>query len=234
VCGVESWRPPAGFYCGWARLAAPPGAGEPSGARARLVPHSAVNDGICDCCAGEDEWQTGARCPDRCLEAEGPGQAERASRALLGAAARARHAERGRQLAQQPQYSGLPGGPDHAFLAVAEKGCFRLDEGSAIYKVCLLDRVTHQIGEKGRPFVLGRGGAFAEAFWESGQLRRDYSRLNMGDGEWCHKASVNRSVEVLFECAPADALLSITETYACSFVVRFETPAACGVGDSVG
>ena len=27
---------------------------------------SALNDGICDCCAGEDEWNSGTICVDRC------------------------------------------------------------------------------------------------------------------------------------------------------------------------
>jgi protein kinase C substrate 80K-H len=35
------------------------------------LPHSRVNDGICDCCDGSDELGSGVLCPNRCVEVEG-------------------------------------------------------------------------------------------------------------------------------------------------------------------
>merc|ERR1712048_465338 len=117
------------------------------------------------------------------------------------------------------------GGPDHAYLTVAEKGCFTWSEGKHIYQVCLFDKVTYQLGEQGRAFVLGRNGTWAESFWENGQARLDFTHLTMGDGEWCHRASTYRKTELFFECAPEDVLVSIRETTTCDYLVQFETPA---------
>jgi len=36
------------------------------------IPSSRVNDMVCDCCDGSDEWKSGVKCPDRCRE-EGAG-----------------------------------------------------------------------------------------------------------------------------------------------------------------
>lgn len=215
-----------GFFCRWARDARE----FTSPATSAVVRFSFVNDGVCDCCGGEDEWASGADCPESCdVDSPDPSDASgHASKALAGAKARVRYAERGAVLAGEAPYSEWDGGPDHAFLAMAEKGCLEYEEdGKHIYRVCLFDRVTYRLGRNGRDFLLGRRGAWAEAFWENGLARLDHSQMVMGDGEWCHRASVIRSTVLFFECGPEDVFVSIRELTACTFEVRIETPAAC-------
>ena len=40
------------------------------GAASKAVHAALVGDGICDCCDGSDEWQSGANCADTCFEEE--------------------------------------------------------------------------------------------------------------------------------------------------------------------
>merc|ERR1712061_785036 len=70
-----------GFACAWAA------SGAVETKHHEVVRRSAVNDGICDCCGGEDEWDSGMRCPNRCAELEAAEAAE-ASKSLAGSRAR--------------------------------------------------------------------------------------------------------------------------------------------------
>lgn len=227
ACAGQVSRPSVfGFYCQWRHV---------ESRRHQTVRYSAINDAVCDCCNGADEWEEkeGEQCPDTCelqedLAPTVPFEVD--SRVLRGRQAREQYVLRGHELTRIPPYSDWPQDTDSdfAFIALAEKGCFSQDDGRNFYKFCLFDRITHSLGQAGREFILGRGsGRWRQAFWEDGRLRNDYSHLTVQDGEWCHRISQNRNVEIDFECAPQDSLVSITESTLCSFSVLFETPAVC-------
>jgi hypothetical protein len=62
------------------------------GYEGRLIPSSRVNDGICDCCDGSDEWRAVATCADGCAEHAARANERNAARASVvrqGIAARA-------------------------------------------------------------------------------------------------------------------------------------------------
>eukprot|EP00746_Dinoflagellata_sp_MGD_P085810 gnl/MRDRNA2_/MRDRNA2_33954_c0_seq1.p1 gnl/MRDRNA2_/MRDRNA2_33954_c0~~gnl/MRDRNA2_/MRDRNA2_33954_c0_seq1.p1 ORF type:complete len:464 (+),score=85.61 gnl/MRDRNA2_/MRDRNA2_33954_c0_seq1:32-1423(+) len=210
-----------GFYCKWHDSSTQ------VASKKSIVLLSRVNDGVCDCCGGEDEWDNDVVCKDRCGDLAAKDNAL-ASRAAEGNKARRAYIERGKQLASTSPYSGYPGGPENAFLAVAENGCQENDDGSYTFKVCVFDRVE-QVQHGGRHFTLGKGGAWHQTMWENGEMRTDYSHLVMGDGEFCYASQAPRRTEIHFECGPKDKLLSIREAEVCVYKVHFETPAVCGV-----
>lgn len=210
-----------GFACGWHLE---PAALAEHKARARVVRLSAVNDGICDCCGGEDEWDSGTPCRDTCAEAEAEENAH-ASLALAGSRAREAYASKAVALKHDKKYSGIDGGPDNVFLAAAAAGCLTLDDGDYRYEVCLFDHVTQRGG--GRHFKLGQKGTWSTSLWEDGRQRNDYSKLIMGGGEFCAAAHAARKVEILFECSPTPAVISLQETQVCVYSVVMHTPAAC-------
>jgi len=205
----------SGFSCGWS-----------SGLDHGVVRFAAVNDGICDCCAGDDEWDGNVKCTDRC-DLENAAKQEEESRVIAGAKARESYVERAKDLKQTSRWSSTDGGPDNVFLAEADNGCLKLDDGDYIYEVCLWDTVK-QKGKNGRAFDLGRGGKWNSMLWEDGKTQRiDYSMLIMGDGEYCPPANAPRRAELLFECAVSSAVLSVQETQVCVYTFRLQTPAAC-------
>ena len=82
--GVVTWLPTessgSGFYCA------------NQGYVGQLIPPSRVNDGICDCCDGQDEWAGAAACPDGCAALAARANERNAERAAVvrqGIAARA-------------------------------------------------------------------------------------------------------------------------------------------------
>ena len=82
--GVVTWLSTessgSGFYCA------------NQGYVGQLIPPSRVNDGICDCCDGQDEWAGAAACPDGCAALAARANERNAERAAVvrqGIAARA-------------------------------------------------------------------------------------------------------------------------------------------------
>lgn len=209
--GLTSSR---GFACNWEKGEGP------------FVHLSTVNDGLCACCGGQDEWGSGARCPDRCAEQEAAA-AESASKALQGSRARQAYVQRAPGLRNLPRFKDVDGGPDGAFLAVAEDGCSKLNDIEFEFEVCLFDRVTQRDLKSGHKFTLGQKGNWATSLWENGQHRTDYTKLIMDHGDFCAPAHKHREVEINFECSVKPALLSVQETQVCSYTARMQTPAAC-------
>eukprot|EP00929_Paragymnodinium_shiwhaense_P048090 TRINITY_DN24369_c0_g1_i2.p1 TRINITY_DN24369_c0_g1~~TRINITY_DN24369_c0_g1_i2.p1 ORF type:complete len:434 (-),score=103.91 TRINITY_DN24369_c0_g1_i2:45-1346(-) len=227
------------FHCAWQLE----GAAERAGAKAAAPTHGrfavlragAVNDGICDCCGGQDEWNeaVGATtCSDRCAEEEKAQQAQ-ASKAKAGSQKRAEYAKRAKTLMSEKRFQGVDGGPDGVFLAAAAEGCLKLDDGDYVYELCLFDKVTQRAKHQSKTFKLGQGhGKWKEVLWEHGEARKDYEQLIMGGGEYCHASSAPRRAEINFECSDRPALVSIQETQVCVYSVRMQTPAACVARDA--
>lgn len=210
----------AGFACAW-HTATKHAENDPRG---RIVRFSAVNDGICDCCGGEDEWDGGVTCPDRCAQAEAE-EGVHEKLALAGSKARQVYVAEAASLKGLPRFNGVDGGPDNVFLAAAAQGCLSLDDGDYKYEVCLFDKVTQHAG--GKHFRLGEKGTWSTSLWEDSRQRTDYSKLIMGGGEHCHAANGPRRAEILFECNSKPGLSSVQETQVCVYTFHMQTPAAC-------
>eukprot|EP00928_Gymnodinium_smaydae_P031563 TRINITY_DN2312_c0_g4_i1.p1 TRINITY_DN2312_c0_g4~~TRINITY_DN2312_c0_g4_i1.p1 ORF type:complete len:494 (-),score=90.74 TRINITY_DN2312_c0_g4_i1:113-1594(-) len=212
-----------GFSCGWDR--------DPSAAdwhiRSTLIRLASVNDGICDCCGGEDEYDGVTSCTDRCAEALAAEKAEE-SQGLAGSRAREAYVKEAASLAHQSRFSHIDsGGPDNVFFAEASHGCLEKDDGDFTYKVCLFDKVT-QHDQSGHTFELGKRGSWSTHLWEDGKThRKDFSKLVMGDGDHCWAIKAPRRAELLFECAPTSSIVSVHEAQVCVYEFRIKTPAAC-------
>mmetsp|Transcript_74309 Transcript_74309/g.205089 ORF Transcript_74309/g.205089 Transcript_74309/m.205089 type:complete len:422 (+) Transcript_74309:57-1322(+) len=222
--GAASQPALQGFSCGWPLDGAEDDL--PMSRAAVVIRFGAVNDGICDCCGGEDEWDGATVCPNRCDEVEAEEQAE-ASRSLAGSRAREAYVQRAATLKSEKKYEAIDGGPDGVFIAAAAEGCLKLDDGDYTFEVCLFDRVSQKSSKGGRSFVLGRDGKWAESLWEDGSHRKDYTKLIMDNGEYCAASGAPRKAEVMFECAATPALLTVQEAQVCVYTFRMLTPAAC-------
>lgn len=217
--GAEGLR----FACGWARAE---GGAAPAWASA-LVRAAAVNDGICDCCGGEDEWDGVIACADRCDELRAA-EAVEASKALAGSRAREKLMKNVPKARAKAKYDGVDGGPDGVFLAAADKGCDVLDDGDFKYEVCLFVDVHQTDKRNSHRFLLGRKGEWHSTLWEDGETyRKDYSRLIMDDGEFCAPVHAPRRAEVLFECGAEQKIVKVQEAQVCVYNVVLRTPAAC-------
>ncbi|CAE8690570.1 unnamed protein product, partial [Polarella glacialis] len=190
-----------------------------------IIRLGAVNDGICDCCGGQDEWDGVVQCPDRCGEEADEARVEE-SKAMEGSRAREEYVRRAAALRDESRFRGVDGGPDNVFLAEAE-GCHKLDDGDFTFEVCLFDRVIQHATKPPGQFKLGQKGNWATSLWENGQQRKDYSTLVMGDGEYCAPAKAPRRAEIHFECATTPKLISIQEAQLCVYKIHMQTPAAC-------
>ena len=198
---------------------------------------SRVNDGVCDCCDGSDEWRMAAMalddlrghvpllpgrpgrpgslpCRNTCQELAKRGQAEAAAhrrgseirKSYVQAAARA-----GRAATASTDY-----GPGSAFYLLSQS-CRSIHAGEYTYKICPYKSVSQD--KPGFHTDLGRGGR-----WIQGQRGK---RLVMENGQWCQPVSRGRKTEIDFRCGLSDKLLSVEEFETCTYVVEFETPAAC-------
>mmetsp|Transcript_24180 Transcript_24180/g.44512 ORF Transcript_24180/g.44512 Transcript_24180/m.44512 type:complete len:261 (+) Transcript_24180:367-1149(+) len=209
-----------GFSCGWSL---PADTQQTGGVQSALVRFAAVNDGICDCCGGEDEWNGLAKCENRCAAL----LAEESAKASLGLEGSRKREELLKTLGShvERQFPGKDGGPDKIFFAEAARGCQELRESEYVYEVCLFQSVKQQ---GSHTFRLGKGGDWATHLWEDGKTyRKDYSKLIMDHGEFCFASHGPRRSEILFECAPETKLLSVQETQVCVYTFRMQTPAAC-------
>jgi len=197
-----------------------------SDARLRQLSLSAVNDGICDCCGGEDEYNGEVVCRDTCAEAAAEESLHEKER-LEGSKAREAYVEQAKGLKGSEQLKDVDGGPDDAFLAAAAAPCVNFDDGDYKYEVCLFSKVTQKNLKSGESTKIGGKGEWATSLWESGQQRKDYTKLIQGGGDQCFAASAPRKAEVLFECGKDPQVLSIQETQVCVYTVKMKTPAAC-------
>jgi protein kinase C substrate 80K-H len=234
----------ARFWCG----------GVPAAARmlmpAATIPTARVNDGVCDCCDGSDEWARVQRwhaaegavaggggdgssgpCPNTCEElakgalaraaALAQGSAARRSLEAAGAAMRARG---------DPAHPSDAGSRD-AFLPLIVE-CFQLFDEGYRYELCPFRSAGQQ--DRGHSVDLGSSfrwdevkpdpGLAGEALL-AGSNGMERTMLLEG-GEAC-PSGVRRSVRVHFSCAEENKLTHITEPQSCSYSFFLSTPAAC-------
>jgi hypothetical protein len=215
-----SERVVAKFACAWQSPEARP-SHDP---RSRMLSLSAINDGICDCCGGEDEWDSEVVCQDRCAEAEAE-ETLHERQALEGSKAREAYVQRAASLKSKSEFKDMDGGPDGVFFAVAAEPCMNFNDGDYKYVVCPFSKVS-QATPQG-DVKIGSGGDWSTTLWENGQQRKDYSKLVMGNGEHCFASHAPRRAEIHFECAAKPAVLSVQETQVCVYSVKMQTPAAC-------
>eukprot|EP00405_Crypthecodinium_cohnii_P041260 CAMPEP_0206553790 /NCGR_PEP_ID=MMETSP0325_2-20121206/16822_1 /ASSEMBLY_ACC=CAM_ASM_000347 /TAXON_ID=2866 /ORGANISM="Crypthecodinium cohnii, Strain Seligo" /LENGTH=609 /DNA_ID=CAMNT_0054053795 /DNA_START=83 /DNA_END=1909 /DNA_ORIENTATION=- len=202
--------PDDGFACGW-KLSREMVRKEPF--RAKVIHRSFVNDGICDCCGGEDEWEGETACPDNC---EAELKAQKAHEAALerGSEARQRLIKQAEQAKKSGRYANFDGGPQDVYLAIAAQGCLKLEDGEYEYDICLFGEVNQR--SKGKSFKLGTKGEWASVLWEDGKTyRKDYSTLVMDGGTYCAARHGPRRVELHFECDLTTKVMSVQETEVC-------------------
>lgn len=211
-----------GFLCGWQM--AHEQTQLPHWA-ARVVRRAAVNDGICDCCGGEDEWELN-QCPNTCAFAQAA-EEEESHRASAGSRARQALVEKAKALQHTRKHAGTDGGPENVYLAVAEEGCVTKNDGDFNFQVCIFGEVKQTEVKSGHQYKLGEGGEWSVFLWENGEDKKDYSKLIMGGGDYCFASQAPRRAEVVFECAETPSVEKVQETQVCVYTITFRTPAAC-------
>lgn len=187
---------------------------------------SAVNDGICDCCGGEDEWNSEVVCQDTCEQAAAEESLHEKQRSE-GSKAREAYVQQAVSLKDNEALKDIDGGPDNVWLAAAAAPCINFDDGDYKYEVCLFSKVVQKSSKNDESVKLGGKGKWATSLWENGEQRKDYSKLIMGDGDHCAAVHAPRRAEVLFECSMQPEVLSVQETQVCVYTVHMKTPAAC-------
>lgn len=212
-----------GFFCGWEYDSNSP----QWHVKSVAVRLAAVNDGICDCCGGEDEYDGAAKCVDRCGDALAAEQ-EEVSKGLAGSRAREAYVTEAVKLIADGKYSDFDsGGPDNVFFAEASHGCLSLDDGDTTFKVCLFGSVT-QRDKQGKTYKIGKQGEWSTHLWEDGKTyRKDFSKLIMGDGDYCWASKAPRRAEIVFECSDVSSLVAVHEAQICVYEFHVKTPAAC-------
>lgn len=230
ACAGLASLAPKGFACAWAKggdvaskapVASMGSLVGPTG----IVRLGSVNDNICDCCGGEDEWDSDVKCPNRCQELADVAARE-ASKAMEGSKARQAYVKKAASLRNEPRFKDMDGGPDNVYLVAAE-GCLKFKDGDFDYEVCLFKHVTQRNVKTGESYKLGKKAAWSTTLWENGEQRKDYSKMIMSEGTYCAPAQAGRKSEILFECAPTPSIVQVQEAQMCVYNIRMLTPAAC-------
>lgn len=127
-----------GFYCGWAQESAQAAADH---GLDLTIFASRVNDGVCDCCDGADEWSSitaDNSAPTQCADTCGAALAVSKARKRVfaeGSKLRAALYVPAGNAAKLGQSSELDGGPQNAYLALKGK-CFEWETDVYTYSVC--------------------------------------------------------------------------------------------------
>ena len=237
------------FWCG----------GVPAAARklmaAVTIPTARVNDGVCDCCDGSDEWARVRRwhaaegavagggggggggdggsgpCPNTCEELAKGALARAAALAQGSAARRSLEATGAAMRARGDPAHPSDAGVRDAFLPLIAE-CFQLFDEGYRYELCPF----RSAGQQDRGHSVDLGSSFR---WDdvkpdpglageallAGSNGMERTMLLEG-GEAC-PSGVRRSVRVHFSCAEENKLTHITEPQSCSYSFFLSTPAAC-------
>ena len=212
ACSVS--REKKSYYCGWKQTSATKAM--EAGLNVVLFA-SRINDGVCDCCDGNDENEvaTGtSACENKCGAALKASQGQR-DIFKRGAEQRKSYVSSG-QL-----HSGGTGqyGHDSAFYKLSQR-CFDLRGGNFQYHVCPFKSTSQRELSNGRHMV-----EISNAF---SHWKNDKVMVATG-GKYCAPISTGRSTEIHFKCGLADAVLSVEEFETCVYKIEMTTPAACFV-----
>ena len=172
-----------------------------------------VNDGVCDCCDGSDEWEKRIVCENSC-GALHEKEAEARAAAARGSKIKQDYIIRG----EQARESGKAGNGNvpPAFWPLTER-CFKKKQSEYLYDLCLFKSSAQSKGKSGRNQMdLGKRWKWTEE-GKSGTF--------LG-GKRC-PGGPDRETRVTFECGEVDSFVSIAESERCIYSARFVTPAAC-------
>lgn len=194
------------------------------------VPHFVVNDGICDCCDGSDEYQTPVVCPNTCeqknqkekMEAEEKRRIKEiihSEKEKMIAAARAskpiqKHSCEGKRCdVETPSTKDL--------LAGLTGSKFTLTTQEYVYELDMFSKIQQD------HILLGTWGSFgmnSYSKWSNDQT--DYSTMLYKDGTHCWNGAA-RSVEVNGVCGPYNNLTGVEEPEVGFYKMTFASPAFC-------
>jgi len=212
ACSVS--REKKSYYCGWKQTSATKAM--EAGLNVVLFA-SRINDGVCDCCDGNDENEvaTGtSACENKC------GAALKASQGQRDIFKRGAE-QRKSYISSGQLHSGGTGqyGHDSAFYKLSQR-CFDLRGGNFQYHVCPFKSTSQRELSNGRHMV-----EISNAF---SHWKNDKVMVATG-GKYCAPISTGRSTEIHFKCGLADAVLSVEEFETCVYKIEMTTPAACFV-----
>ncbi|KAK7502961.1 hypothetical protein BaRGS_00005910 [Batillaria attramentaria] len=198
----------------------------------QFVHSSKVNDGICDCCDGSDEWagqevpplmrlkgKTGAvlhaPCADRCGDIRKLIEDERRIQ-QKGLLLQKRYLDAAKQLSPREKTNY---GPLGIFYLLSQQ-CYEHSTHEYRYTICPFQSVKQSSGAV-RHTVLGRDGRWVQL------TPGDYLlTMAQGDATLCPDGQP-RQTQIRFLCGLEDHVISIHEDQKCRYVVRFSSPAAC-------
>lgn len=194
------------FYCGWDQKSE---SGAQDAGLDDTLFSSQVNDGVCDCCNGADEYLHlgGIVCEDRCNTIVSNRNADR----LLF--------EEGKIL-RKTQYAyktrdHITFGPEGAFFPLSKK-CFKFPFGEYVYDICPFKSMKQTERVRGRSVKLGSG----KGVWENPHL------LVMSGGTYCPNHGP-RKAKIEMKCGLKDVIVAVEEFETCVYRVVMTTPAAC-------
>ena len=218
ACSVSRER--ATYYCGWKHNSR--SEASDAGLDHMLFP-SRVNDGVCDCCDGNDEsgsvGSAGSIPPvNACLNMCGSvvlASAARKATFARGNEKRLEYVREGKRMHSQSDKINY--GKESGFRKLAEK-CWDHRGGNFMYHICPFKTTTQSEIGHGRKRV---------------QISQRYERwkgdkvMVASQGTYCQPIKRGRSTEIHFACGIEDKILSVEEFETCNYKVEMLSPAAC-------
>lgn len=192
----------------------------------RYMPSSRVNDGICDCCDGSDEWRRANEpsdmgnedtrsCVDDC---KGIHESVEKRKRLVreGTLLKEEYLDAGRPYIGFK--NGLYGAKGEYYLLSQE--CFYHKKEKIRYTVCPYKESMQE--SEGKSFLIGEGGS-----WMTDPVTGDdILVMNGGERSRCPQGKKRRTM-IYFVCGITNEILSLTEDEVCVYAFHLSTPAAC-------
>jgi protein kinase C substrate 80K-H len=211
ACSVSRER--VTYYCGWQHASRSDASD--AGLDHMLFP-SRVNDGVCDCCDGNDE--VGLAGSTSCLNTCGSALLASAARKATfakGSEIRVEYVREGKRM-----HSGsdrINYGKDSGFRKLAER-CWDHRGGNFMYHVCPFKLTTQtEIGHSRKHVEISK----QYSSWKGDKV------MVASQGAYCQPIRRGRSTEIHFTCGTKDKILSVEEFETCVYKLEMETPAAC-------
>jgi hypothetical protein len=194
---------------------------------------SHVNDGVCDCCDGSDEWRSGAACSNTCAAAAASGSGNARKEAALdpvnmrlGALARKSFVAGARAARESGELFDEPGvfGPGDAYYALKGQ-CYDIVSGVFTYTVCPFGKSSQsEMRKKTKELEAGKHEILI-GNWAGFDSAEPHTMVFSG-GEKCGD-TVSRSLRVVVACGSETKILTEQEPSMCQYTMRMQSPAAC-------
>lgn len=189
------------------------------------MPSSRVNDGICDCCDGSDEWRAkvlspmgnarDAPCTDTCREIQDVLEKKRRVK-RDGQRAKEEYLEAGKPYIGLND--GLYGRQGEFYLLSQE--CFYYKKEKLRYTLCPFKENMQESG--GNSFLIGAGGRWST----DPRTGENILVMNGGERSRCPQGK-KRQTRIKFVCGLKNEILSLSENELCIYTFQLSTPAAC-------